>query len=406
VVIQRAPEPGESAAEAEAKNLRAENQRLANDLATARRSAERLTADLAAKNQQLETRAGEHHEANIALAAANTHLSENQRDDAALRDQLAAAKSAPAAPSPELTAKLAEAENKLATTLRSFSQLQAENEKLKAGAAESQRLGDELKNLRDEKASLEARLAAPPPAPSPDLAAKLAETENKLATTLRSFTQLQAENERFKASAAEADRLGDELKTLRDEKTALETRLAAASPSEPSPETAAKLAEAESKLATTLRSFSLLQTENDRLTAEAANAAANAQATAAKSTTDSAAQISALFDDLRPTKAQVTVLAAENAQLKTHLALAGPPPGTTLASPSRPGSVAPVEVSASKPEPPASSRQHVVAPGDTLAKISRQYYGTPNRWEQIQRANADIVKSENALPIGATLRIP
>ena len=45
-------------------------------------------------------------------------------------------------------------------------------------------------------------------------------------------------------------------------------------------------------------------------------------------------------------------------------------------------------------------------PGDTLTKISLQYYGTANRWEEIVRANPDIIRDENSIPLGATLRIP
>jgi nucleoid-associated protein YgaU len=47
-----------------------------------------------------------------------------------------------------------------------------------------------------------------------------------------------------------------------------------------------------------------------------------------------------------------------------------------------------------------------VAPGDTLGKISRQYYGTPGRWDEILRANGDVIKNENVLTVGSTLRIP
>jgi nucleoid-associated protein YgaU len=306
---------------------------------------------------------------------------------------------------PDLSAKLAETEDKLATTLRSFSQLQTENDRLKAAATDRAKLQDDLNHLRDEKTALEAKLNAPP---SPDLSAKLAETEDKLATTLRSFSQLQAENDRLKAGAADTAKLNDELESLRAEKAAFETRLAEAKTPAAPPADDARVSAAESKLETALRAYSQLQSENERLRTEAANNAANAQATAAKSATESATQLAALFDELRQTKAQVTALSAENVELKTRLALAGPPPGSLLLSPSRPGaaiarSPAPAPAADAAAQGP---RQHVVAPGDTLAKISRQYYGTPNRWDEIQRANPDLIKNENALPIGATLQIP
>ena len=52
------------------------------------------------------------------------------------------------------------------------------------------------------------------------------------------------------------------------------------------------------------------------------------------------------------------------------------------------------------------SRFHVVAGGDTLAKISTQYYGTPGRWADILAANRDVLGESNNLVVGRTLRIP
>ncbi|MSU50565.1 MAG: LysM peptidoglycan-binding domain-containing protein, partial [Opitutus sp.] len=54
----------------------------------------------------------------------------------------------------------------------------------------------------------------------------------------------------------------------------------------------------------------------------------------------------------------------------------------------------------------AASRFHVVAGGDTLAKISMQYYGNPGRWGDILAANRDILGESNNLVVGRTLRIP
>lgn len=51
-------------------------------------------------------------------------------------------------------------------------------------------------------------------------------------------------------------------------------------------------------------------------------------------------------------------------------------------------------------------RVHVVASGDTLAKISMQYYGTPARWGDILAANRDVLGETNNLVVGRTLRIP
>jgi nucleoid-associated protein YgaU len=48
----------------------------------------------------------------------------------------------------------------------------------------------------------------------------------------------------------------------------------------------------------------------------------------------------------------------------------------------------------------------VVTAGDSLTKISRTYYGTSNRWDEILNANRDVIRNENVLPLGVTLQIP
>jgi len=53
-----------------------------------------------------------------------------------------------------------------------------------------------------------------------------------------------------------------------------------------------------------------------------------------------------------------------------------------------------------------ASRVHTVAGGDTLAKISTQYYGTPSRWNDILTANRENLGENNTLVIGRILRIP
>ena len=57
------------------------------------------------------------------------------------------------------------------------------------------------------------------------------------------------------------------------------------------------------------------------------------------------------------------------------------------------------------PAPPAWPKRHLVAPGDTLRAVAKQYYGDPNLWEKIYDANRD--KVERGLPAeGATLIVP
>jgi nucleoid-associated protein YgaU len=44
--------------------------------------------------------------------------------------------------------------------------------------------------------------------------------------------------------------------------------------------------------------------------------------------------------------------------------------------------------------------------GDTLFGISRKAYGTPTRWQDIQRANADKLGSSTQVRPGMVLVIP
>ena len=63
--------------------------------------------------------------------------------------------------------------------------------------------------------------------------------------------------------------------------------------------------------------------------------------------------------------------------------------------------------SPAKPAPaPASGRKHTIKPGDTLSKLSQQYYGTRAKWHDIYAANRDVMKSETDLKAGMVLKIP
>ncbi len=57
--------------------------------------------------------------------------------------------------------------------------------------------------------------------------------------------------------------------------------------------------------------------------------------------------------------------------------------------------------------PPASvNKRHTVQPGDTLSKLSQQYYGNRTRVKDIYAANRGVMKSETDLKPGMVLRIP
>lgn len=52
------------------------------------------------------------------------------------------------------------------------------------------------------------------------------------------------------------------------------------------------------------------------------------------------------------------------------------------------------------------ARKHVVRPGDTLSKLSQQYYGNRTRWRDIYAANRNVMKNDSDLKVGMELRIP
>jgi len=53
-----------------------------------------------------------------------------------------------------------------------------------------------------------------------------------------------------------------------------------------------------------------------------------------------------------------------------------------------------------------TQRFHIVRKNQTLSAISRQYYGTANKWKKIYNANRDVVKEPNKINSGMKLIIP
>jgi nucleoid-associated protein YgaU len=167
---------------------------------------------------------------------------------------------------------------------------------------------------------------------------------------------------------------------------------------------------AEAKLAVVLRSYSLLEAENDQLKAAqekllTEKSSLEAQLAVAKNALPLADQAAALHEQLRQTQDQLAALSLENNALKTRLATGSSSASMTVSSTLQPSAVtsaAPDPLPAAAPVP----RTHVVAEGDTLTKISRQYYGTTSRWPEILAANHDVLRDEKSLVVGSKLRIP
>ncbi len=166
---------------------------------------------------------------------------------------------------------------------------------------------------------------------------------------------------------------------------------------------------AEAKLAVVLRSYTLLQEENDQLKAAAEKnatekSALEAQLAVAKDALPLAAQAAGLREQLRQTQDQLGALALENNALKTRLAVNPAAPGASNLTPvSVPTTLTPITAPVA---PVTAPRVHVVAAGETLSKIAVQYYGSASRWPDILAANKDVLKNEKSLLVGTKLKIP
>ena len=57
-------------------------------------------------------------------------------------------------------------------------------------------------------------------------------------------------------------------------------------------------------------------------------------------------------------------------------------------------------------DPREVPKSYIVQPGDTLSKISKKFYGTDSRWNDIYQANRDILSSARSLREGQELLIP
>lgn len=59
-----------------------------------------------------------------------------------------------------------------------------------------------------------------------------------------------------------------------------------------------------------------------------------------------------------------------------------------------------------EPEAEVSFTEYQIQKGDTLQKISKQFYNSYSKWSRIYDANKDVIKDPNRLKVGVKLRIP
>jgi len=244
-----------------------------------------------------------------------------------------------------------------------------------------QETSTELATLRASYAKLSAERASPGGAADPGLRAQLSSTEEKLAGTLRDFTQLQEENARLRADVARAH----------DENTALAAQLRTA---------AAQNEQAQAALG---------QLNADLLAQKDARARAEQQAEAART---QLALVIARSTDAKPTLADARETSSTGAT-----AIAAPvrmanapasdaPPTAELRTSAARLKPAPDRTAAPAPAAEKPSRIHVVQTGDSLETIAKKYYGDPTKWTRIYAANNAKLSGGRPLKTGMELEIP
>jgi nucleoid-associated protein YgaU len=230
----------------------------------------------------------------------------------------------------------------------------------------------ELATLRASYARLQAERASTPGAAAAAAAGAL---EEKLAATLRDYTQLQEENARLRADVTRT----------RDENTALAAQLKTA---------AAQTAQAQSALAQL--NLELLAQKEARVRAEQQTAAARAQLAVVLAKSGDAKPT---LTDARETSATGAEVIAAPIRLANAPASDAPPTAELRTKPSRVNQPA-----AGAGAPPG--RKHTVAAGDTLETLAQKYYGDPARWTRLYSANFDQLSGGRPLQAGMVLEIP
>jgi nucleoid-associated protein YgaU len=357
-----------SADSTEIADLRAQNKKLSAELASSWKENDLLKtsalAQVGAANQKAE-------EAQARCASATNTLIQTQADLDAKTKALTAQATLLAD-----TQKALEDLRKTAATSDPAA-LAAAQQDLAAQKQKVTGLQAERDDLAQKLAQTKAGAAATATTESPELIAlekQAADSEDKLNMSLRAYTVLQNDDDQLKDSLAKST----------DENNSLTAQLN------------------DSKHLADDRQASLNQQAQQIASLQAAAAA-------------DAKNIDGLHDQVRQMQNLVSQLASENSQLKTRLVLDAPAPNAGAPERYAP-EPAPALTAPPPPEaapapatpPPAETgpRTYKVASGDTLAKISKQFYGTPTRWQEILQANHDKLHNDKSLQIGMELTIP
>ena len=236
----------------------------------------------------------------------------------------------------------------------------------------------ELAALRASYAKLDAeraRLAAAPASANSaqfaELNGRLAATEEKLAASLRSYTQL----------SEETAGLRTEIQRTQAENTNLTTQVQTLT---------TQNAEARAALA---------QLNTELLAQKDARARASQEADAARS------QLSTVLAASRnaPAATLGEARTAAPATLTAPNLPDGTPPSTARLSTSRERlAAASADPTPAEPLP----RTHIVAPGETLEKLAKKFYGNAEKWRILYAANNAQLSLGRPLKVGMVLEIP
>lgn len=238
----------------------------------------------------------------------------------------------------------------------------------------------ELAALRASYAKLQAERVAPGPAgvdPS-----RMVELEDKLAASLRNYTQLQDENARLRG----------ELDRTRGENTVLADRLK---------DSVAQNEQANHAL--DMLNLELLAQKQARAKAEQASEAYRTQlgAVLAQGSGSSAGSPADAPGTGAASPATLALARAPSAEAT--------PTAELRLNTERLRQTSGTAERATPPPPPSPSPRpsvHVVQAGDTLEKISLRYYGSPDQWRAIYEANLALLHDGQPIRIGMELQLP
>ncbi len=152
-----------------------------------------------------------------------------------------------------------------------------------------------------------------------------------------------------------------------------------------------------------------LKQENDSLKQELADLKAARSVAATVSTPAVVAEAASVSSSTRPAPSSafsfsVDPIPTVRTRTAPPITVRPNPPATPRTTPTP---TAPARVTLPTPPPrPAAGRTHIVHPGDTLSKISLQYYGNRTRWRDIYAANRSVMKSESDIKVGMELKLP